>query len=75
MGFSTIAIHAGNEPDTATGAVSVPIYQTSTYAQDGLGKHKGYGTQAHRSAMKQLGASPVHRRTFQGKDRGLQAEG
>lgn len=42
MGFSTIAIHAGNEPDSATGAVSVPIYQTSTYAQDGLGKHKGY---------------------------------
>ena len=42
MGFSTIAIHAGNEPDTATGAVSVPIYQTSTYAQDGLGRHKGY---------------------------------
>jgi cystathionine gamma-lyase/cystathionine beta-lyase/cystathionine gamma-lyase/homocysteine desulfhydrase len=42
MGFSTIAIHAGNEPDTATGAVSVPIYQTSTYAQDALGKHKGF---------------------------------
>jgi cystathionine gamma-lyase/cystathionine beta-lyase/cystathionine gamma-lyase/homocysteine desulfhydrase len=42
MGFSTIAIHAGNEPDVATGAVSVPIYQTSTYAQDGLGIHKGY---------------------------------
>lgn len=42
MGFSTIAIHAGNEPDSATGAVSVPIYQTSTYAQEGLGKHKGY---------------------------------
>lgn len=42
MGFSTTAIHAGNEPDTATGAVSVPIYQTSTYAQEGLGKHKGY---------------------------------
>lgn len=42
MGFSTIAIHAGNDPDTATGAVSVPIYQTSTYAQEGLGKHKGY---------------------------------
>src|ERR1700741_4148593 len=42
MGFSTIAIHAGNEPDIATGAVSVPIYQTSTYAQDALGKHKGY---------------------------------
>lgn len=42
MGFSTIAIHAGNEPDIATGAVSVPIYQTSTYAQDSLGKHKGF---------------------------------
>lgn len=42
MGFSTIAIHAGNEPDVATGAVSVPIYQTSTYAQDALGKHKGF---------------------------------
>jgi cystathionine beta-lyase/cystathionine gamma-synthase len=42
MGFSTIAIHAGNEPDAATGAVSVPIYQTSTYAQDALGQHKGF---------------------------------
>lgn len=42
MGFSTIAIHAGNEPDSATGAVSVPIYQTSTYKQDALGEHKGF---------------------------------
>src|SRR5438270_8076094 len=42
MGFSTTAIHAGNEPDSATGAVTVPIYQTSTYAQEGLGKHKGF---------------------------------
>ncbi|HEY0079952.1 MAG TPA: PLP-dependent aspartate aminotransferase family protein [Pyrinomonadaceae bacterium] len=42
MGFSTTAIHAGNEPDQATGSVTVPIYQTSTYAQDGLGRHKGY---------------------------------
>lgn len=42
MGFSTTAIHAGNEPDIATGAVSVPIYQTSTYAQEALGKHKGF---------------------------------
>lgn len=42
MGFSTDCIHAGNEPDPRTGAVSVPIYQTSTYVQDGLGKHKGY---------------------------------
>jgi cystathionine gamma-lyase/cystathionine beta-lyase/cystathionine gamma-lyase/homocysteine desulfhydrase len=42
MGFSTTAIHAGNEPDPTTGAVSVPIYQTSTYAQEGLGKNKGW---------------------------------
>jgi cystathionine beta-lyase/cystathionine gamma-synthase len=42
MGFATKAIHAGNEPDPTTGAVTVPIYQTSTYAQEALGKHKGY---------------------------------
>lgn len=42
MGFSTTAIHAGNEPDLATGAVSVPIYQTSTFAQEALGVNKGY---------------------------------
>src|SRR3954464_8827347 len=42
MGFATKAIHAGNEPDPTTGAVSVPIYQTSTYAQEGLGRNKGW---------------------------------
>jgi len=42
MGFATTAIHSGQDPDQSTGAVTVPIYQTSTYAQDGLGKHKGY---------------------------------
>src|SRR6266850_2511860 len=42
MGFATTAIHAGQEPDSATGAVTVPIYQTSTYAQEGLGKNKGF---------------------------------
>src|ERR687883_1196047 len=42
MGFATTAIHAGNEPDSATGSVSVPIYQTSTYAQEALGVHKGF---------------------------------
>src|SRR5207244_4146626 len=41
-GFSTRAIHAGQEPDPTTGAVVVPIYQTSTYAQEGLGRHKGF---------------------------------
>ena len=42
MGFATTAIHSGQEPEATTGAVTVPIYQTSTYAQEGLGKHKGY---------------------------------
>ncbi|HET9942318.1 MAG TPA: PLP-dependent aspartate aminotransferase family protein [Terriglobia bacterium] len=42
MGFRTDAIHAGQDPDPSTGAVSVPIFQTSTYVQEGIGKHKGY---------------------------------
>ena len=42
MGFATDCIHAGQEPDPTTGAVTVPIYQTSTYVQEGLGQHKGY---------------------------------
>ncbi|MFQ3581065.1 MAG: cystathionine gamma-synthase [Chloracidobacterium sp.] len=42
MGFATDVIHAGQAPDPSTGAVTVPIYQTSTYVQDGLGRHKGY---------------------------------
>jgi cystathionine beta-lyase/cystathionine gamma-synthase len=42
MGFATIAIHTGSEPDESTGAVTVPIYQTSTYAQESIGKNKGY---------------------------------
>lgn len=42
MGFATKAIHAGQEPDPTTGAVAVPIYQTSTYVQDALGQHKGF---------------------------------
>lgn len=40
--FETLAVHAGVEPDPATGAVMTPIYQTSTYAQDDIGRHKGY---------------------------------
>jgi cystathionine beta-lyase/cystathionine gamma-synthase len=40
--FETLAIHAGQEPDPSSGAVMVPIYQTSTFVQDGVGKHKGY---------------------------------
>src|SRR3954451_21363578 len=41
-GFATRAIHAGQEPEATTGAVNVPIYLTSTYAQQEIGKHKGY---------------------------------
>src|SRR3954468_8901173 len=41
-GFETLAIHAGQDPDPATGAVIVPIYQTSTFVQEALGQHKGY---------------------------------
>ena len=41
-GFATRAIHAGQQPDPLTGAVTVPIYPTSTYVQQGIGEHKGY---------------------------------
>src|SRR5437762_2486177 len=41
-GFATKAIHVGQEPDPLTGSVTVPIYPTSTYVQQGIGEHKGY---------------------------------
>src|SRR5262249_52530693 len=41
-GFATLAIHAGQDADPATGATVVPIYATSTYTQEAPGKHKGY---------------------------------
>ena len=41
-GIGTRAVHAGQVPDPLAGAVMTPIYQTSTYAQEGLGRHKGY---------------------------------
>jgi len=41
-GFATRAVHAGQAPDPMSGAVMTPIYQTSTYVQEGLGRHKGY---------------------------------
>ena len=41
-GFETLAIHAGQDPDPTTGAVIVPIYQTSTYVQSEVGRHQGY---------------------------------
>ncbi len=42
MDFETRAIHAGQDPDPATGAIITPIYQTSTYVQEAVGEHKGY---------------------------------
>src|SRR5262245_30018978 len=42
MNFETRAIHDGQDPDPATGSITVPIYQTSTYVQDAVGEHKGY---------------------------------
>jgi cystathionine beta-lyase/cystathionine gamma-synthase len=42
MDFETKAIHVGQEPDPATGAITTPIYQTSTFVQDAVGVHKGY---------------------------------
>jgi cystathionine beta-lyase/cystathionine gamma-synthase len=42
LGFATRAVHAGQVPDPLSGAVMTPIYQTSTYVQEGLGRHKGY---------------------------------
>jgi cystathionine beta-lyase/cystathionine gamma-synthase len=42
LGFATRAIHDGQQPDPLTGAVTVPIYPTSTYVQQGIGEHKGY---------------------------------
>src|ERR687884_1857645 len=42
MDFETRAIREGQEPDPATGSVTVPIYQTSTFVQDAVGVHKGY---------------------------------
>jgi len=40
--FATKCLHAGQEPDPSTGAIVTPIYQTSTYVQEGLGQHKGF---------------------------------
>src|SRR5262245_5966099 len=42
MAFATDCIHAGQEPDPSTGAIITPIFQTSTYVQEGIGQHKGY---------------------------------
>ena len=61
MKFGTKAIHAGQEPDPATGAIMTPIYQTTTYVQESPGKHKGYayarGKNPTRTALEKCIAS------------------
>src|SRR3712207_977669 len=61
QGFATRAIHAGQEPDEATGATIVPIYQTSTYTQEAPGQNKGYeysrGGDPPRAALEECIAS------------------
>jgi cystathionine beta-lyase/cystathionine gamma-synthase len=62
--FATRAVHGGGEPDPATGAVNVPIYATSTYAQESPGVHKGYAyarTGNPRRARHSNAASPTLR--------------
>jgi cystathionine gamma-synthase len=61
MEFETRAIHVGQEPDPATGAIITPIYQTSTYVQEAVGEHKGYdysrGANPTRTALQEALAS------------------
>jgi cystathionine gamma-synthase len=69
-GFDTRAIHAGQEPDALTGAVAVPIYQTSTYKQDGVGGLRG-GYEYSRSANPTRTALEVALAALEGGARGL----
>src|SRR2546421_999433 len=69
MDFETRAIHEGQEPDPATGAVTVPIYQTSTYAQDAVGRHKGYDSS--RVATPTRTALQICLASLEGADHGI----
>src|ERR1700742_2218505 len=69
-GFDTLAIHAGQEPDPLTGAVTVPIYQTSTYKQDGVGGLRG-GYEYSRSANPTRTALEEALAALEGGARGL----
>jgi cystathionine gamma-lyase len=68
-GFSTRAIHAGQPPDPATGATVVPIYATSTYTQEAVGKHKGY--EYSRSGNPTRTALETCLASLEGAERGL----
>jgi cystathionine gamma-synthase len=69
-GFDTLAIHAGQDPDPRTGAVAVPIYQTSTYKQDGVGGLRG-GYEYSRSANPTRAALEEAMAALEGGTRGL----
>jgi cystathionine gamma-synthase len=69
-GFDTLAIHAGQDPDPSTGAVAVPIYQTSTYKQDGVGGLRG-GYEYSRSANPTRAALETALAALEGGTRGL----
>jgi cystathionine beta-lyase/cystathionine gamma-synthase len=69
LGFSTRAIHAGQDPDPATGATIVPIYATSTYTQAGPGQHKGY--EYSRSGNPTRTALETALASLEGGERGL----
>src|SRR5262245_36219672 len=69
MGFSTRAIHAGQDPDPATGATIVPIYATSTYTQAAPGQHKGY--ERSRSGNSNRTGLETCRAALEGGERGL----
>ncbi len=69
-GFNTVAIHAGQEPDSLTGAVTVPIYATSTYKQDGVGGLRG-GYEYSRSANPTRTALEAALAAVEGGTRGL----
>ena len=61
-GLATRAVHAGQRPDPATGAIMTPVYLTSTYAQEGLGQNKGYeyarGRNPTREALERIPSGP-----------------
>ncbi|MDT4893892.1 MAG: cystathionine gamma-synthase, partial [Pseudonocardiales bacterium] len=69
-GFDTLAIHAGQDPDPLTGAVTTPIYQTSTYKQDGVGGLRG-GYEYSRSANPTRAALEELLAALEGGARGL----
>src|SRR5437764_10153587 len=69
LGFSTRALHAGQDPDPATGATVVPIYATSTHTQEAPGKHKGY--EYSRSGNPTRAALETCLAALEGGERGL----